>query len=145
MNNDIGSLLVPLVPFDNFDAALPSIQKVYNRLKSSLMPFGVLMSTQISMWFPFLIPKLLLDDLTGKYSIVYSNLNASRKGYEFNGKKMIGHYFLTPGFGQLHNGISILTIGDRMSLGIYTDEALMQDPQELVDIISEHARKAVGE
>jgi len=122
MVNDFGSLLVPLKPFKEIDDALPSIKKEFNKLKGSLMPFGVLYSTKISVSLPFLLPKMMLDDLTDKYSIVYSNLNASKTEYFFDGKRNLGHYFVAPGCGKLSTGISLCTVGPRMSLGIFSDE-----------------------
>jgi len=80
---------------------------------------------------------MMLDDLTDKYSIVYSNLNASKKDYYFDGKKNIGHYFVAPGVGKLSTGVSLCTIGSKMSLGIFSDAVQMKNPQELCDIYSE--------
>lgn len=98
------------------------------------MPFGVLYTTKLSVMFPYTIPQMLLEDLTGKFTMVYSNLNASKKPYVFDDKKMIGHFFFPPGLIKLGTGFSILTIGDIMSVGCFSDVNCMKDPQELVDI-----------
>lgn len=128
MTNDFGSLLIALQPTKKFSDALPAIQKQFNSLKGSLMPFGVLYSTKISVTLPFLMPKMMLEDLTDKYSLVYSNLNASKSDYFFDEKKLIGNYFVAPGVGKLSTGVSICTIGTRMSLGIFSDEVQMKNP-----------------
>ena len=136
LNNDFGSILIDLQPFKEFDDALPEIRKLYDKLKGSLMPFGVVMTTKISMAFPYLIPKLLMSDLTDKFSIVYSNLNASKSPYFFNEKQCIGHYFAAPGNGKLSTGVSLCTIANRMSLGVFSDKVHMADPQAFANIFA---------
>jgi len=54
--------------------------------------------------------------------------------YEFDGKKMIGTFFYPPGNGKLGTGFSILTVGNIMSVGCFSDKALLENPQELVDM-----------
>ena len=128
MCNDFGSILIDLVPIKEFDDALPEFKKIFSKLKGSLMPFGVLYSTKISVSLPFLLPKVMLEDLTDKFSIVFTNLNASRKIYYFNGKKNLAHYFVAPGVGKLSTGVSICTVGDNMSIGVFSDAVHMTNP-----------------
>jgi hypothetical protein len=59
-------------------------------MKNSLAPFGVLLATKLTVALPFFLPKMLADDLTSKFTFVYSNLNASKKRYVFDGHKMLG-------------------------------------------------------
>jgi NRPS condensation-like uncharacterized protein len=59
MTNDFGSLFVDLKTCDNFEASLKDCVSVFNKLKTSLMPFGILYLTKIPALFPFSIPKFL--------------------------------------------------------------------------------------
>lgn len=122
MKNDFGSILINLKPIKEFSDALPVVKKQFGELKGSLMPFGVLYSTKISVSLPFLLPKMMLDDLTDKYSIVYSNLNASKNSYWFDGKKNLHHFFVAPGVGKLTTGVALCTVGTNMSIGVFSDE-----------------------
>ena len=122
MINNFGSLLVDLKVCDNFDDSLKDCKQVFNRLKTSLMPFGILYLTKIPAMLPYGLPKLVLQDLTKKFSVIYTNLNASTQCYHFDGKKDLEHYFLVPGYGRVSTGFAICTIGPRMSLAAFSDE-----------------------
>ena len=133
MNNDFGSLLIDMKLFGNVQEALPFYKSVFGKMKNSLAPFGVLLATQLTVALPFNLPKIMADDMTRKFTFVYSNLNASKKRYVFNGRKMLGQFFFAPGINKLSSGVSILTIGDVMSVAVFSDAACMEHPQELVD------------
>jgi hypothetical protein len=47
-------------------------------MKKSLNPFGVLYATKMTVALPFTLPKLICDDMTRKFTMVYTNLNASK-------------------------------------------------------------------
>lgn len=128
MRNDFGCLLLDLKLCSGFDESLKDCASVFGKLKTSLMPFGVLYSVKIPHLLPFGIPKALLRGLTDKFSIIYTNLNASTESYSFDGKKDLMHYFLVPGNGKVSTGFSLCTIGKRMSLGVFSDEVYMTNP-----------------
>ena len=133
MHNDFGSLLINMKLFETVKSALPFYKSLFAKMKTSLAPFGVLYSTKLVVWLPFTMPKMLGDDLTSKFSFVYSNLNASKTVYEFNGAKMRGQFFFAPGVNKLSSGFSVLTIGHIMSVAAFSDEVCMKNPQLLVD------------
>ena len=125
MANDFGSLIIDMKPLDNFKDSLVDNTRIFTNLKTSLQPFGILYLTKIPMMLPFCLPKMLLTDVTEKFSIIYTNLNASTQSYCFDGKKDLEHYFLVPGFGNVSTGFSICSIGPRMSIGCMSDEVFM--------------------
>ena len=75
-----------------------------------------------------------MTDSTNKFSLIYTNLNASKESYSFDGKKDVGNYFLVPGYGTICSGVSLCTIGQRMSLAVYCDQVSMEKPQDLCNI-----------
>jgi len=77
-----------------------------------------------------------MNDTTDKFSLDYTNLNSSKEPYSFDGKADVGHYFLSPGYGNLATGVSICTIGPRMSLGVLSDMSSMTNPQDFCDIFA---------
>ena len=133
MHNDFGSMLVDMKLFDKFADALPFYKKVFNKLKKSFNPFGVLFATKMTVALPFTLPKIMADDITRKFTMVYTNLNASKKRYYFDEKKMLGQFFFANGVNRLSTSFSILTIGDIMSVGCFSDFNCVKDPQILVD------------
>jgi NRPS condensation-like uncharacterized protein len=135
MVNDFGGLNVKMVPIEHFDQALDYYAKVFHALKTSLMPFGVVFTTRLAVMLPFNLPKLLVDDLTDKYTMVFSNLVASKNLYIWNGKKNLSHFFIPPGVGKLYTGIGLCSIGPNLSLTVFSDKAMLSNPKALCDII----------
>merc|ERR1712224_600252 len=97
MCNNFGSIVIQLCPLPDFREALADTKRKFDSLKSSLEPFGVLYSTKASVLFPFEIGKAVVDDLTTKLSIVFSNLVGSKKQLVWDGKRMLNHFFIAPG------------------------------------------------
>ena len=94
---------------------------------------GVLYATRMTVSLPFTMPKILSEDLTRKFTMIYTNVMASKKVYYFDGKKMLGVYVVAPGNGKLGTCFSILTVGTVMSVACFSDKAQMRNPQLLVD------------
>lgn len=105
------------------------------------MPFGILYMTKFPALLPFLLPKYVQKDLTNKFSIIYTNLNSTTQPLCFDGKYDIEHYFLVPGYGNVSTGFSICTMGQRMSIGCFSDEVYMKNPQEFCDIFKKNNDK----
>ena len=144
MINNFGSILIHLVPYPTFAEALTTIKTTFAVLKNSLQPFGVLYSTKISVMFPYKMGKMVVDDLSGKLSMVYSNLQAAKKPFVFDGKKLHRHFFVAPGVGKLYTGMGFATCGDCMSMTIFSDEKMMGNPQELAKIIERRNAEILG-
>jgi len=81
LKNDFAAAGIKLTIKKELEESLPITKKIYGSFKNSLKPFGTLGLVQISVNLPFTIPKVNLDWLTDKYSIIFSNLNASKKPY----------------------------------------------------------------
>ena len=134
MSNDFGSLYMDMPTDSTFEKALKSSKATFQMLKKSLQPFAVLYTTKILVQLPFGLPKFFMTDSTNKFSLIYTNLNASKESYSFDGKRDVGNYFLVPGYGTICAGVSLCTIGQRMSLAVYCDQVSMKTPQDLCDI-----------
>jgi hypothetical protein len=58
--------------------SLPYFKTTFGKMKSSLGMFGVLYATKMTVCLPFILPKLLSDDLTRKFTAIYTNVMASK-------------------------------------------------------------------
>ena len=59
-------------------------------MRTSLSPFGTLEFFRICVNLPFIIPKFTVDFLSDKYTMIFSNLNACKVNYVFNGLESRG-------------------------------------------------------
>ena len=97
-------------------------------MRSSLDIFGVLEVFRVSVGLPFTLPRLAIDFLSDKYTIIYSNLNGSKVPYVFDGRKQLGQFYYVPACGLLCCGISLSTIGPYMGMACFADENSIKDP-----------------
>ena len=103
--------------------SLPYYKTTFNKLKSSLGMFGVLYATKMTVCLPFTMPKFLSEDLTRKFTLIFTNVLASKQPYTFDNKKMISISVLAPGNGKIGTCFSIISCGTVMSCGIFSDKA----------------------
>ena len=106
----------------------------FGALKHSLLPFGCVYASIVSVSLPFALPRVTLGDITNKYTLIYSNLNASRKVYNWDGKKSVGQFFFVPGLANLYTGVGIMTVEDVMSIAIFSDEVYLYNPKDFIAI-----------
>mmetsp|Transcript_4435 Transcript_4435/g.6548 ORF Transcript_4435/g.6548 Transcript_4435/m.6548 type:complete len:117 (+) Transcript_4435:1173-1523(+) len=102
-------------------------------MKNSLLPFGPIYTGKVTMNFPFLFPKVSMNTLTDKFTVIFTNLNASKIEYTWDGKKTTGQFFYAPGVCKVYFAISVATVGSLMSLAVLGDETNMEEPQYFID------------
>lgn len=78
-----------------------------------------------------------------KCTTSFSNLNASKKNYEFDGKQMLEHAFIPCGTGNMSLGTCICSVGDRMAFSIAGDLGIMKDYQRFADLYAEINREVL--
>ena len=78
LSNNFGSILVKFKIYEKMFESLPYFKTTFNKLKSSLGMFGVLYATKMTVCLPFTMPKFLSEDLTRKFTLIYTNVMASK-------------------------------------------------------------------
>lgn len=73
LNNDMVGLPVTLELFKDFDKGLKHYKKYLGNLKNSLDPFGVLYLFAISIYLPFVLPRIAINLISNKFALTYSN------------------------------------------------------------------------
>ena len=125
---------MPVIP--GFKEAIADSIACYQKMKSSLYPYGILFCQKIPVQLPYTLPKMILLDSTDKLTTTFSNLNISTKSISFDGKRDLEHFLLINGYGNLGTGLVVGTIGTRMNVNCFSDEVNMENPQELCDIFA---------
>lgn len=144
MDNDFASLPISIDIHEKYDDALSHTKKLFNALKSSLMPFGGTYATVFQNSLPFNFSKYIMADSSSKFTLIYSNLNASKIIYYWDGKKLLGQFFFVPGCSKITVGIGLCTTGDIMSMTCFSDIAQVEDPQWIVDRFWDNNEKIVS-
>jgi hypothetical protein len=97
-------------------------------MRTSLDVFGVYETFNISVNLPFTLPRLALDFLSNKYTLIYSNVHASKVPWVFDNKKILDSFYFVPAVAKICCGISVITVGPTMGLGCFSDENSISDP-----------------
>jgi hypothetical protein len=66
--------------------------------------------------------------ITSKYHMFFTNLRAAKKPLVWNKKKQTGGFYYCMGICKVNCAMSILSMGDLMSLSCYGDEQGIDDP-----------------
>ena len=86
LNNDMVGLDVNLKLFKDFDQGLKHFKKyLTDRLKKSLDPFGMLYLFTVSVNTPFFLPRILVNFVSNKYALTFSNANLSKVPLNYDG------------------------------------------------------------
>jgi len=97
--NDFITVPIELKIRKELDESLPIMKKVFFDLRTSLKPFGFLSAFKVLVNLPYVLPKYGVDLISEKNHILFTNLNASKTLYMFDGKKMLGQFYYCAGIG----------------------------------------------
>lgn len=86
MINDIAGVGVPINVRKDFKSALKATIDTFTDVKNSLTVYESLAMVVFSSNLPYTFAKLGTDDISDKYSLIVSNLNASKKPFKLAGK-----------------------------------------------------------
>lgn len=78
INNDFAALPLKIGVYEEFEQALNAFKKQFKAMRTSLDPFGVLYVFKMTVSLPFILPKYAIDYISDKYTLIFSNLNASK-------------------------------------------------------------------
>ena len=137
VENDFSALCFTLGLNSDFKEAIAAVKKQTSDMKQSIYPYGVNALTQLIAWFPGIVGQLVMMWVVSKATVVVSNVPLAKKGlkYQSLGLEAVGFVGLIPGLGDLAFGISATSMGERLYIGIQSDEAYLQNPRELRDIV----------
>lgn len=134
-------LPIPLV--GDLDESFKKFKVLLANLKNSWEPILTMFYTKVAFSFvPY--SQYLVKFISNKSSIVFSNVPGNKEALRFIGgklsKKLI---FFVPSMMSVGVGISLITHLDTMKLGVITDESCLEDPNELLGLLSENLNKAL--
>jgi diacylglycerol O-acyltransferase len=112
---------------------LYAIRAQMNALKKSPDPvatFGVLAALG---YVPKLLEQVIIEFFTTKASLVVTNVPGPREPLHLAGKQIENLMFCVPHPARLGLGVSILSYAGEVRIGVRADEAVMPNPQDLVD------------
>ena len=143
MINDFAALPIKMEIKQTLEESLPVFRKKFHDMKSSLSPFGIQYVFGVCQTLPFTLPKVSMNVLSDKFTMIYSNLNAAKQAFNFNGHKFISCFYFVPAVGKLCCGVSIITVGESMQLACFSDECSIKDPDTIVKLFQEKNNKVL--
>ncbi|HET7755129.1 MAG TPA: wax ester/triacylglycerol synthase family O-acyltransferase [Anaeromyxobacteraceae bacterium] len=134
LGNRFGLVFVDLpVHMRGAQERLYSIRAQMTALKKSPDPvatFGVLSALGL---VPKLLEQIVIEFFTTKASLVVTNVPGPRESLHLAGKQIEHLMFCVPHPARLGLGVSILSYAGEVRIGVRADEAVMSNPQDLVD------------
>ena len=135
LNNDMVGLPVTLELFKGFDEGLKHYKRYMGNLKNSLDPFGVLYLFAISIYLPFVLPRIAINLISNKFALTYSNTNLTKIPLDFDGKKSHGAFYIANTPGLQSCSFTLCTMGEVMKACMFSDKNSMKDPQRMINIL----------
>ena len=128
MNNDIAGVNVPINVRKDFDDALSATIATHNGIKNSLTPYCSMAMINFSSNLPYTLSRIATDDICDKFSLIVSNLNASKKPYRWAGKSQLGQFIFVPGICKIYMTVGFCCTGPYMSVSCYADKERLKNP-----------------
>lgn len=128
MINDIAGVGVPIIVRKDFETCLKATVHTYSIIKNSLTAYCSMAMINFSSNLPYTLAKWGTDDISDKYSMIVSNLNASKKPFKVAGKSQLGQFCFVPGVCKLYMSVMFCSTGPHMSMSCYADQERLKNP-----------------
>jgi hypothetical protein len=112
---------------------LSHFKEKFRAMRTSLDPFGQFYAFCVAIMMPFTFPRFNIDLISDKYTLILSNLHAQKWALSWDGHKSHGAFFFVPNIFKIGFGVSIITVGDNIGMGVFGDEAGCKYPEEFVN------------
>lgn len=145
LSNDLCPLFIELDLSPNFEYSLGRVRAHSRRLKSSLKPYGLYYLTKLMAKVPMSIYLWVSNYTTRKITVVFSNVAGPKTPIIYDGFKCTKMAFLLPALGDVSCGLSLISIGDKLKVGLLTDKVILDNPKELIDILDQVRKDVLHE
>ena len=112
-------------------------------MRRSQRPYGIYYLSKLMTKIPFFIYLLLSNDTTEKMTMLFSNVAGPKTPIIYEGMECRKMCFLLPSLGKISCGLSLLSIGKCMKIGLLTDKHICEEPQVFVDLLESILREEV--
>jgi len=96
------------------------------------------------MLLPRVVSSFLLERYSNKLSMVFSNVPGPKNPYLVAGKKVHSQYFFVPQMKSVSGGISIISHADCITIGLFMDKAIIDDPNTLMQLFYKNFDTILG-
>ena len=115
-----------------------AVKERLDQLKDSTTPLVVYgLQRALLSFLPDVVSRNLIDFLANKCTAVVTNVAGPAHDIALAGRKVRSILFWVPQRAQIGIGISILSFGGKVQVGVMADKALLPDPAHLVEAFEE--------
>lgn len=106
-------------------------------MRNSFKPYALYYLTKLMAKVPMSVYLWVSNYTTRKITIVFSNVAGPKTPIVYDGFKCNKLAFLLPALGEVSCGLSLISIGDKLKVGLLTDKMILNDPKELINILED--------
>ena len=88
---------------------------------------------------------MVANHASGQTTATFSNVAGPKTPLNYMGKECKKMAVLPPGAGLISCGVSIISIGDTVKISMLVDEAICDNPQEIIGLITETRAEILAE
>ena len=137
-------LRLPIVAKNAVDRLLATKQRM-DVIKTSAEPLVTAVTVQILMMLPEWVSKPLIDFFSMKMSCVLSNVPGPQQTLYLGGQKIVQGIFWVPQRANIGVGLSIISYGGGIRVGVYSDERVIHNPREVMKAFEKNFWQLVNE
>jgi diacylglycerol O-acyltransferase len=141
--NDIAPLFIDLNLNPDFETSLAQVRASTQSIRRSFTPYATYYTVKILAKIPMLLYLWVSNYTTTKVTIVFSNVAGPKIPLVYDGFtcKKIG--FLLPALGEISCGLSLISMADKLKVGMLTDKNVLNDPAEIVNLLDGVRREVI--
>ena len=137
-------LRLPIVAKNAVDRLFATKQRM-DVIKTSAEPLVTAVTVQILMMLPEWVSKPLIDFFSMKMSCVLSNVPGPQQTLYLGGQKIVQGIFWVPQRANIGVGLSIISYGGGIRVGVYSDERVIHNPREVMKAFEKNFWQLVNE
>jgi hypothetical protein len=128
MNNEMTLLVMPMPIRSAYPEAFKDCRTELKKIMNSFDMFAAETGLRILLLLPGTIVHTIMQDISNLYTILWTNANASKIVFAWDGKKILGQFYFVSGGAGFCTMVNLSTIGPYTSMSCYADENSIKYP-----------------
>lgn len=133
--NDVAPLVFEFDLHGDFEQALSLVKATTSAIRNSYISYATYFGAKVMGLLPMILVLPVSNYISKRVTIVFSNVAGPKRPLVYDGFKCKKLAFLLPALGEISCGLSLISIDNKLKVGLLTDRNILEEPAELIQLL----------
>jgi diacylglycerol O-acyltransferase len=142
--NDVAPLVFEFDLHSEFEKALDLVKETTGAIRNSYIIYATYYGAKLMGLLPMILVLPVSNYISKRVTIVFSNVAGPKRPLVYDGFKCKKLAFLLPALGEISCGLSLISIDNKLKVGLLTDKNILEEPAEVIKLLDDVRREILN-